>query len=135
MFYSKYSNITGELLTLGSCPQSVYELQQCDDINESLIEIPEYTWDFYVDITTTPHEVKPKTEFELTLSKPQIAADGVDTVTISNIPNPTLVTWPDGFVSEVVGGEITFGVDLVGFHEFKFESIKHLTKTIQIEAV
>lgn len=80
-------------------------------------------------------ELSPRPELLCSVSKNEIIADGNDSVTISDLPNPTIVTWPDGQVDEVTDGEVIFKVDLIGFHEFIFESFPYKTKYITIEAV
>jgi hypothetical protein len=135
MFFGKYNHVTGVFEAIASCPDFMLDAQEPDHIEQSIIEMPEHSWLYYVDISTTPHEVKPKQELSVSISKAQISADGIDTTTLSNIPNPTTVTWPDGIKTEVTDGEIVFGVDLVGIYSFEFESVAYLTHSLQIEAV
>lgn len=86
----------------------------------------------YHDTQTNTLSTRP--DIAYTLSKPTIIADGTDTLTISGLPNPCQVTWPDGLQSEVTDGEIIFGTDLPGFHEFKLEAFPYKDLTITVEA-
>jgi len=103
----------------------------------SYLELPKATQELsgiYVDITTTPHKIKQKHSLDISISKTTLLADGVDEAVISNIPNGTLVTWPDGQVDEVSDGVVRFSTTQPSIDVLKFEGLKHLTKEVVFEA-
>ena len=85
-----------------------------DPVSDTLIERPDLT---------------------LTVSKSTITADGTDETSISGLPNPTTVAWPDGQEDLVTDGSIEFSVDLEGSYIFRLESFPFKTQEITIEAV
>ena len=76
-----------------------------------------------------------KTAPAFSFDKADIDADGIDTATISGIPPHTLVTWPDGEVTEINDGVLEFAVDLAGTYTFTIDSVAHLIKEVSIEAL
>lgn len=88
----------------------------------------------YVDTSLTPHTLKEKTEFTFNISKTTLLADGVDEVVISNIPNGTFVTWPDGQVDEVTDGVVEFSTTQPDTYVLKFEHPHYLKKEVSLEA-
>lgn len=76
-----------------------------------------------------------KTQPAFGFDKSSLLADGVDTATISGVPPYTIVTWPDGEVTEVNDGLIEFSVDLVGGYTFIIDSVQHTKQEITIEAL
>lgn len=88
----------------------------------------------YVDIKTTPHGIKQKSEFDISISKTTLLSDGVDEAVISNIPNGTFVTWPDGQVDEVTDGVVEFSTTQPDTYVLKFEHPHNLSKEVSLEA-
>jgi hypothetical protein len=87
----------------------------------------------YIDANTT--QPVAKQPFAFTITKTQIVADGVDVVSISNVPAGTQITWPDG-QSDVTNGDLVeFAVDLPGTYTLKFTAVAYLDKEITIEAI
>lgn len=76
-----------------------------------------------------------KQSFPLSVSPAQIAADGLDTATISGIPTGTQVEWPDGQTDTVTDGIVEFSVDLPGTYTLKFSAIPYLDQEVTIEAL
>lgn len=133
--YAIYEIQTGVLAQIGSCPQFALEAQRPEGANLGLIQIPSRSWDYWIDVTTTPHTLQDKTSQALSINKTTILADGVDECLITGIANPSTVIWPDGQQDEITEGEIGFSVDLPGEYKIKIESIKHFTEEITVEAI
>lgn len=129
MYYVIYEKATGKVTSIGTCPDFVFSAQEPADTNLGLIEAPSHSWEYYVDISGLEPVIAQKTDFSLTVSSNTLLADGIEEVTVSNIPVGTLVTWPDGVETEVNDGQVVFSVDLVGEHTFKFSHVAHLTTT------
>ena len=87
----------------------------------------------YVVIETK--EVLIKTPATFSFDQPTFVADGIDTATISGVPAYTLVTWPDGEVTEINDGLLEFTVDLAGIYTFTIDSVQHLKQEVTIEAL
>lgn len=79
--------------------------------------------------------VIPKTARSFSFDKANIEADGDDTTAISGLPGGTLVTWPDGEITEINDGVLEFAVDLVGTHTFIIDAVAHLKQEVSIEAI
>jgi len=133
-YYAIYEVTTGKFKQVGSCPEYVLAAQTPSDENLSLAELPEMSWDYYVDVAVMPHEAKAKTDHPLSIDKTGISALGDELATISGIHNPSIVTWPDGVVTEETGGTISFSLDLAGEYSVKIESIPYLTEVINVTA-
>lgn len=86
----------------------------------------------YIDIESAL--VSERTQFTATFDKAQINATGEDYAAL-NVPAHSVVTWPDGEVTQVDDGLIEFATDLPGVHAFKIDSVAHYKKEITIEAV
>ena len=93
------------------------------------------SFNHWVDTTTTPHTLMVKTTHPLTIGTTTIDADGEDECVITDIHNPSMVTWPDGVIETVTDGEVRFSVDLVGDYVIKIEAIPYLTETINVSAI
>lgn len=88
----------------------------------------------YIDISSTPYSLKEKEVLEINTSKVVITSDGVDTTTISNIPQNVFVTWPDGQRDEVTDGVVEFSTTQPDTYNLKFDGVKYLTEEVSIEA-
>lgn len=126
MIYGTFDLSTGEQLSYAQTSVT-FDLSGIPDAEV----IPSAEMKYYLDLINGT--VMEKTSFSL-ISDSAVVADGVDIASISNIPNPTTVTWPDGVVTEVTGGEIGFTTDQEGDHVFKFESVQHITEEVTIVA-
>jgi hypothetical protein len=125
--YDSRGLITG----IVSCPKSMGKLQGTTE--RPAIEVPETVTDSNSYIAAG--EVLPKQPFNLQMTNPQIAADGVDECVIGNVPTGTSVEWPDGQTDEVTDGEARFSVDLAGTYTLRFSAIPYLDEEVTIEAV
>lgn len=135
MEFAAYDTITGKLISINSSSISfdLTGLQPFGE-NSALIELSENSWDYYVDVSVLPHVVVPKSSYNLNTTALTLMADGLDEVTISNIPPGTAVIWPDGYESVIDTGSISFSVDLAGEYAFGFESVAYLDESITITA-
>lgn len=122
MYFGEYDN-DGRVISIGQTTQLNFEL---NSQSKNLIELPEFSWDYYCDGGNIYKKQL------LILTHPISAPVNTD-ITISNIPNPCDVTWPDGEVTTVTDGEVVLNVDLVGSYTFKFDSIPHLIDDVTIE--
>lgn len=77
----------------------------------------------------------PRQPFDLHIDKPQIVADGNDTVTISNVPAGTSITWHDGQEDAVNDGQVQLSTDLPGAYTLIFDAVPYLRQEVTIEAV
>lgn len=130
--YAIYKTTTGRILKIGtqSYPLSDDQVKT----GESIIPIPERSTNYYVDITPSPHEVKVKEIHPLIANTATILANGVDTLTITGVHNPSTVTWPDGVVTEVTDGSISFTLDLAGSYTVKIEAIPYINEVFDVTA-
>jgi len=88
----------------------------------------------WVDTTVSPHEVKEKGPSPHSINKTSMVADGTDVCTISNLHNPTVVTWPDGVVTEETDGFISFTIDESGTHSVTLDAVPYLKEVINVIA-
>lgn len=130
--YGIYDLASGKLITIGSADPHNFEQQMQ---LQGAIELPERSFNYYVNISVNPHEVQPKTAHPLTIGSTTIDADGEDECVITGIHNPSTVTWPDGFIETVTDGEVRFSVDLVGEYSITIEAIPYLKETINVSAI
>lgn len=89
----------------------------------------------YVDVSGPVDSLAVKTGGIFVFDVPSIAANGTDTATISNIPAHTLVTWPDGEVTEINDGLLEFAVDLAGTYTFIIDAVQYTKQEVAIEAL
>lgn len=128
-------NEQGAVVVIGSAPQDLLSAQPLG-VGQYIIEAPSnVNWDYWVDITTTPHTLHQKTAHPLTIGATTINADGEDECVITGIHNPSTVIWPDGFVETVTDGEVRFSVDLAGEYAITIEAIPYLKETINVQAL
>jgi hypothetical protein len=135
MNYAIYEISTGKIKTIGSCMAKAFNLQKPTKVELGLIDLPEKSWNYWVDTSVTPHAVVEKNQLNYSLNKTEVVADGVDSIVISGLVNPITVTWPDGEITEVTDGEIEFSIDLLGEYTVKLETLKHYTEVVNVTAV
>ena len=132
--FAIYEVNSGKILQIGSCAENMLEDQTPSDPSRNLIEIPVRLHTFYVDISTTPHEVKEKSEHQVSASKTEILADDTDIITITGLHNPSTVTWPDGIITEETTGSMSFTLDLAGNYTVEIDAIPYLKEVIHVTA-
>lgn len=135
MHHGTYDLTSGELLAIGTGPTD-FDPSGLQPLGpgSGMIELPEKSWDYYVDTSGLEDTPVPKSNFNLSISSMTLLADGTDQVTISNIPVGTLVTWPDGVETVIDSGSIVFSVDLAGEYVFSFEAIPYFDTDITLTA-
>lgn len=133
--YAIYEIQTGILTQIGACPAFALEAQGPGSAALGLMQLPSRSWDYWVDVSATPHALQSKTNHPLSINKTTITADGIDECLITSIANPSTITWPDGQQDEITDGEVGFSVDLPGAYKIRIESIKHFTEEITVEAL
>jgi hypothetical protein len=128
MKFTKYLTTTKEITTLGSCPD--IDISYQNTVGETIV-IGHYPPDKYYIDGSLP---RAKTGYLFSISKFTIAADGIDTSIISNIPINTVVTIGnssftvnDG-IFEVTSSEVATIV-------LTFTNTQYLTSTVTINAI
>jgi hypothetical protein len=132
--YFVYELATGEIKYDGICMPIVLDSQPLEAGDELIVTTSGGVETSYVDIAAHPHQVKTKTAYPLTINKTTIVADGVDQIIITNLLNPTKVTWPDGEETIETDGEASFSLDLAGEYTVTLEAIPYLTEVINVTA-
>ena len=121
----------GEILRTGVCQASAVLLQaragemSMEGIADDRTEFVD-TYNYY--------QVAKKLAIPVECSKINLAADGVDEVKITNIPNPGAVI-VNGFRSEVVDGVFEFSVDLPGEYEVVVQAFPYLPAVFEVTAI
>lgn len=133
MHYGIYNLVSGKLNQIGTCPDYLYS-KQTVGIGQGIIELPEYSWDYWIDVLSDPHLVMVKAALPYSINKTSIVGDGVDVCFISGLPNPCTVTWPDGMVTIETDGEASFTLDQVGNYSVILDSIPHIKEVINVTA-
>lgn len=99
--------------------------------NESSIEGWYDSLTHYIDTSTQAPVSKPA--MPVTLDKTTLLADGVDSITASNVPSPTTVTL-DGNAYEVTDGVFEFTINQPGEYVLFMRSMYYLNYTEDITA-
>lgn len=79
-------------------------------------------------------KIMAKQQFSLSINKSIITADGVDTITIDNIPNDTTVTWWDGQQDIINDGILEITSDFEGEYRIILDHPHYLQETLTFEA-
>lgn len=136
-----YDDTTGQILRKGNCGDDEVEYQAIES-NELVLEVlsePFFNL-HYVDLVSDPHLIQSKTESPAVINKLSMTADGVDSIVIDDIPNPTTITIivPEGAtkIDPVVvdDGDLSFTCNFKGTYVFKLDSVPHLEKIFTITA-
>jgi len=101
--------------------------------NEKVVQLPDHLNDATAYIEDDL--VVEKQPFPFQIDKPQILADGNDTVTISNVPVGTMIIWHDGQEDVVNDGQVQLSTDLPGTYTLTFDAVPYLEQEVTIEAV
>jgi hypothetical protein len=137
MISLKYDLTTGEILgymkhnssrTSNEVAESVTRPNTGLLRDENLIEGHNYYYHLInEEITTRPDNTA-------TIDQTTMSADGVDTTTISNLPNPSIVHFNDEGDYDVTDGTFEFTVDTVGSYEIIIESFPYKPITFTVVA-
>lgn len=89
----------------------------------------------FVDVSKPMKRLWDKQPVPYASSALTLTADGIDELVLSGLPDPCSVTWPDGVVTEVSGGQLAWSVDYPGTYSFRLSSPIHLETEVSVEAV
>lgn len=129
--YVVYEPSTGYVIVKGSG-----ELQSVDPADFSpTAALLTYSDDLGDDLYVVDGKVLAKQSFAFQKDKLQIIADGLDVLTISNVPVNTTVTRWDGQQDVVNDGIVEFDTDLPGLYTLVFSAVPYLSEEVTIEAV
>jgi len=125
MKYAVYNKLTGEILHFGSTSASLEALSFGDQAGLELAD-DEDPSSAMVDLSTK--SLVPRAPCPAVLDKQQIAADGVDAFTITNIPNPAdvLVSGPVKQRLSVTDGVLTVTADVAGIYRINIVAFPYL---------
>lgn len=125
--FTKYSTITEEILEIGGCALELLN-EQCKE-NEAILEgvFSPDTW--YISYGL-PYI---RQAFDLSISTLSISADGIDSSTITNIPNNTTVRIVNTSYL-ITTGSLTFTSTEVGDIVLEFTHKTYLTEQVIINA-
>lgn len=130
--YAIYRLSTGELIQAGSCPDFSFLSQTPADPDYGLIELPQRSWNYYVNNGSLTEKVA----HTYSINKTTLLADDEDEIIITGLHNPTTVTTnPGDFTDVVTDGEFRLSVDLAGQYRLKLQAIPYLDEEVTIEAV
>lgn len=129
--YVVYEPSTGYVIVKGSG-----ELQSVDPADFSTTAaLLTYSDDLGDDLYVADGQALAKQSFAFQKDKLQIIADGLDVLTISNVPVNTTVTRWDGQQDVVNDGIVEFDTDLPGLYTLVFSAVPYLSEEVTIEAV
>jgi len=120
---------SGVILRTGTCPTSMLPLQAKE--GEMVIAGKANDATQYVDTETITIVDKPS--ITAALSKTTLLADGVDSITITDLPQPCTAHL-DTQRYEVPDGELEFTVDLPGVYQICIEALHHLPFNAEVTA-
>jgi len=127
MNYIVYEPCTGKILRSGKCPDNMIGIQA--EFGQSVIEGVANDTTQFIDNTV----VIDKSENPATIDKATIHADGVDIVTISTLPNPTIINL-SGEKYIVSDGVFSFTVDTPGAYVINCDAFPYLVKEFIVNA-
>jgi len=130
MKYIVYKESTGEILRTGSCPDDMLSIQA----GAGEIAIEGIAKDATQYINTETQAIIDKFPIPCSINKTTMAADGVDTVIISSLPNPSLIHIKDEGRWEITDGEFQFTVDTPGVYRITISSPIYLNVEYSVNA-
>lgn len=130
MNFTIYNNSTGEILRYGVCPISDFD-SQITSPSEAIIEGTYNDVVNYIDIVTNTPAIK--ADLPAYIDKVTMSANGIDVVTISSLPNPSIVILENIF-HEVTDGTFEFTVDTAGEYRITCKAFPYLDKEFIINA-
>jgi hypothetical protein len=123
----------GVIVRTGSCAESDVALQAMAGETAVVADVAVDDAAVYFDVSA--NSLADKAPCPFTLSSPQVVADGIDELELSDLPDPCWVVWPDGVETEVAGGSIQYSVDYAGIYTFKLSSPISLETEVSVEAI
>lgn len=135
--YIRHSKHTGEVLSTGSNDITYFPMMESDDIavreNMGDWNDADYYFDFVADT------YRPKLALPYNIDKLIIINDGVDSITITAVPDNTRVTWPDhpsdepGPIAIPTGEAVVWASLVQGAYTIELKNPIYLTAEIQIQ--
>ena len=127
--FAIYDN-NGVIQRIVNCGVDEAPLQTEQD--ENFVEVPSNITDLthYID----NGQLSTKLALPLSINKSIIAADGVDTITINNIPADTIITWWDDQQDIITDGILEITSDLEGEYKIILDHPHYLQETLTFEA-
>lgn len=127
----------GEILRSGMCPATMLSIQA--GAGEMVMEGEGNDREHWVETLTWPGLapfpfIVAKEPLPATVDKTTLAANGIEAVTISNLPAPARVQ-VDQAVYEVTDGIFEFTIALPGTYKVRAESFPYLPKEWEITAI
>lgn len=130
MNFIVYEKLTGKILKTGFCPNSLL-LNQVPDIN--IHGVFEGVANDTIQYIVSGEIIVNKPINPATITKLTMTANAIDTVTVSNLPNPSSVVL-EGVNYTVTDGAFGFTVDTVGIYTIKVMSFPYLDKEFRVNA-
>ena len=124
MIYQEYNPETGEILCTRTMSEETADYMR-RELNICLIEGEGDNSTHYVDITQTPPKIVPRTPQSTAQSTSQIAADGNDTLILSDLPLPCSVRIGES-TYDVDDGVLEWSTVLAGRYPITVSSFPHV---------
>jgi len=124
-----YSKDTGEISRYGTAPEGMVNMQAKS--REAVLLGSGDDRKNYVDINT--NELRECAPIDADLSSKTLTADGADSITITNLPKPCIVTL-DHSSHEVTDGVFEFTIDLPGEYIVRVEAMHRLPYETTVKA-
>jgi hypothetical protein len=123
----------GEILRTISCPQSMISIQEIPEGGGYIEGARDGR--FYYAVGGEPVLRPPMNP---AFDKAQIAADGVEVITLSNLPDPCQITYTGPTfrqLGESTGGEAQFNTDATGTHTVRISAFPYLNWEVSFDAI
>ena len=129
MIFTIYDD-SGVILRTGNCPESMIEIQSGS--GENLIETEADGNLQYVDVATKTVVDKP--QLVPVLNKTTLLANGVDSIVMTGLPNPTAVQIDDDRPYTVIDDVFEFTVSLPGDYVVRVNAVNRLSYETTVTA-
>ena len=130
MDFIVYNESTGEIVRTGTAPPSMVDMQA--QTGEVVIEGEANDLTQYFDIVLG--QIVNKPIIPCSIDKLTLTADNIDSITISNLPNPSTVMIMDEGVWEITDGSFEFTIDTIGEYQITCNSSLYLEVGYTINA-
>jgi len=126
-----YHKNTGEILRTGSCPESMISIQ-ASELGELVMEGQANDSTQKINIST--EKIVDKTIIPCSINKTAMLANGIDSIIMSNLPNPSAIKIKGEEVWQVTDGTFEFTIDTPGKYEIIASSSIYLSVEYTINA-
>lgn len=133
VFFAVYDEITGAILRTGSAPESMIEFQALPGERVKVTRVALSDATYYVsDVALGLIAEKPP--LGALANKTTLIADGVDRVTITNLPIPTdyRLSGPVADSAIIGDGALVISLDFPGVYTVELKAMNRLTQFISI---